>query len=74
MASRLRLDDREALAPILVPSMATTPTLPNPIFKHRASTWANRPLRASSWALRNRAIVTWSGVALAETTRKATSS
>jgi hypothetical protein len=64
----------EALATILVPSIATSPGRSSPCLAHTASTWPNKDAIAVSWVARNRAIVAWSGCWLAATTRNATSS
>lgn len=69
----MRLALREALAAILVPSMATMPTWHSPAWAHSMSTSVNSPATAASWSARNRLIVEWSGARLAQITRLAIS-
>jgi hypothetical protein len=60
---------REAFAWTFVPSIATTPTLTNPAFRHRERTDVNSSASVVSWRRRNSAIVEWSGTWFAQITR-----
>jgi hypothetical protein len=68
--STVRLARSAALAASLVPSSATVPTLTVPAAAHSRKDSTRNPARAASWRARNRAMVTWSGVALAARTRE----
>jgi hypothetical protein len=72
--SWVRLALSAVLPASLVPSRATVPTCTMPAAAHSFSEATRKPARACSWRARNRAIVTWSGVWLPASTRKATSS
>jgi hypothetical protein len=72
--SWVRLAFSAALPASLVPSSATVPTRTIPAAAHSRKDSTRNPARACSWRMRKRAMVTWSGVWLAASTRKATSS
>ena len=61
-----------AFAFSFVPSSATSPTESRPASAHRRKTSVKTPASACPWRCRKRAIVEWSGQALAVMTRKAT--
>jgi len=67
------LASSEALAAILVPSIATVPNRAKPACAATSSTWVNNAANASWQSARNRATVEWSGTSWAHSTRNATS-